>query len=117
MTASNPLAAQARWRPWEPVLWLAALVTPWLFKEHALIINEVAIVALFAVSLDLILGYTGIVSLGHAAFFGLGGSGWVSSWSKFSLKISASSSSSSSVNTVPAPFSRAYIANTAFTGI
>jgi branched-chain amino acid transport system permease protein len=30
-------------------------------------------VALFALSLDLILGYTGIVSLGHAAFFGLGG--------------------------------------------
>ena len=41
--------------------------------SHALIINEIAIVALFAISLDLILGYTGIVSLGHAAFFGLGG--------------------------------------------
>jgi branched-chain amino acid transport system permease protein len=40
---------------------------------HALIINEIAIVALFAISLDLILGYSGIVSLGHAAFFGLGG--------------------------------------------
>jgi branched-chain amino acid transport system permease protein len=37
-----------------------------------LIINEIAIVALFAVSLDLVLGFTGIVSLGHAAFFGLG---------------------------------------------
>lgn len=72
MTAHTHLAAQARWRPWEPVLWLAALATPWLFKEHALIINEVAIVALFAVSLDLILGYTGIVSLGHAAFLGFG---------------------------------------------
>jgi branched-chain amino acid transport system permease protein len=35
-------------------------------------INEIAIVALFAMSLDLILGYTGIVSLGHAAFFGFG---------------------------------------------
>ena len=30
------------------------------------------ITALFALSLDLILGYAGIVSLGHAAFFGLG---------------------------------------------
>ena len=66
------LIDQARWRPWEPVLWLAALAAPWLLKEHALIINEVAIVALFAVSLDLILGYTGIVSLGHAAFLGFG---------------------------------------------
>ena len=40
--------------------------------QHALIINEIAIVALFALSLDLILGYTGIVSLGHAAFLGFG---------------------------------------------
>jgi branched-chain amino acid transport system permease protein len=38
----------------------------------SLIINEIAIVALFAVSLDLVLGYTGIVSLGHAAFLGFG---------------------------------------------
>ena len=37
-----------------------------------LILNEIAILALFALSLDLILGYAGIVSLGHAAFFGLG---------------------------------------------
>ena len=34
--------------------------------------NEIAILALFALSLDLILGYTGIVSLGHAAFLGFG---------------------------------------------
>lgn len=62
----------AAWRPWEYALWAAALASPWLLKQHALIINEVAIVALFAVSLDLILGYTGIVSLGHAAFLGFG---------------------------------------------
>ena len=37
-----------------------------------LILNEIAILALFALSLDLILGYAGIVSLGHAAFFGVG---------------------------------------------
>jgi branched-chain amino acid transport system permease protein len=43
-----------------------------VLSSHALIINEIAIVALFALSLDLILGYTGIVSLGHAAFFGMG---------------------------------------------
>ncbi len=61
-----------RWKIWEPVLWLLALAAPWLLGSHALIINEIAIVALFAVSLDLILGYAGIVSLGHAAFFGMG---------------------------------------------
>jgi branched-chain amino acid transport system permease protein len=59
-------------KPLEIALWLLALASPLLLSSHALIINEIAIVALFAVSLDLILGYTGIVSLGHAAFFGMG---------------------------------------------
>jgi branched-chain amino acid transport system permease protein len=61
-----------RWKWWELVLWLVALSSPLVLSTHALIINEIAIVALFAVSLDLILGFTGIVSLGHAAFFGMG---------------------------------------------
>ena len=66
------LGEPGRYRPWELTLWLLALASPWLLSKHALIINEIAIVALFAVSLDLVLGYTGIVSLGHAAFFGMG---------------------------------------------
>ncbi len=61
-----------RWTWWEAVLWVALLASPFVLKERALLINEIAIVALFAVSLDLILGFTGIVSLGHAAFFGMG---------------------------------------------
>src|SRR5205823_8181293 len=40
--------------------------------KYAPLFNEIAILALFAVSLDLILGYGGILSLGHAAFFGTG---------------------------------------------
>jgi len=68
----SSLLAGGRWKPWEYALWLLALASPWLLAGHALIINEIAIVALFALSLDLILGYTGIVSLGHAAFFGIG---------------------------------------------
>jgi branched-chain amino acid transport system permease protein len=48
------------------------LLAPLVFKSHALLVNEIAIIALFALSLDLILGYTGIVSLGHAAFLGFG---------------------------------------------
>ena len=63
---------RARWSWWELLLWALALASPLLLPGHALIINEIAIVALFALSLDLILGYTGIVSLGHAAFFGIG---------------------------------------------
>ena len=70
--ATQSLHDLQRWKLWEPVLWLLALASPWLLSTHALIINEIAIVALFAVSLDLILGYAGIVSLGHAAFFGMG---------------------------------------------
>ena len=70
--AQNLLKISGRWKPWEIMLWLLALASPLLLPAHALIINEIAIVALFAVSLDLILGYTGIVSLGHAAFFGMG---------------------------------------------
>jgi branched-chain amino acid transport system permease protein len=72
MNAQDLLKVSGRWRPWEMALWLLALASPLLLSTHALIINEIAIVALFAVSLDLILGYTGIVSLGHAAFFGMG---------------------------------------------
>jgi branched-chain amino acid transport system permease protein len=69
---SASLAASARWRPWELAL-LAALPVSWfLVGEHALLANEIAILALFALSLDLILGYAGIISLGHAAFFGVG---------------------------------------------
>jgi branched-chain amino acid transport system permease protein len=72
MNASSSLHESQRWKRWEPLFWLLALASPWYFSGHALLINEVAIVALFALSLDLIMGYAGIVSLGHAAFFGMG---------------------------------------------
>ena len=52
-----------------------AFVVPQFFPGQSLLVSEVAIVALFAMSLDLILGYAGIVSLGHAAFFGVGAYG------------------------------------------
>ncbi|MGO4123398.1 branched-chain amino acid ABC transporter permease [Inquilinus sp. YAF38] len=69
---SSPAAARARWRWPEALFWLAALAALVLLPDQHLILNEIAILALFALSLDLILGYAGIVSLGHAAFFGLG---------------------------------------------
>jgi branched-chain amino acid transport system permease protein len=72
MNTPTPLLTDSRFKAWEAVLWLLAFASPWVLGKHALIINEIAIVALFAVSLDLILGYTGIVSLGHAAFLGFG---------------------------------------------
>ena len=66
------LRHQARWTIAEILFWLAAAATLFLLPERHLILNEIAIIGLFALSLDLILGYAGIVSLGHAAFFGLG---------------------------------------------
>jgi branched-chain amino acid transport system permease protein len=72
MTPQQSLLVASRMKWWEPVLWLAVFAAPLAVPSYALIINEVAIFALFAVSLDLVLGYGGIVSLGHAAFFGMG---------------------------------------------
>ena len=69
------LRQPARWRAWEIVAWVLVWAMPLVFTQHAALINEIAILALFALSLDLILGYAGIVSLGHAAFFGLGAYG------------------------------------------
>jgi branched-chain amino acid transport system permease protein len=54
------------------LFWGGILLAFFVFPHKYLLINEIAILALFALSLDLILGYAGIVSLGHAAFFGLG---------------------------------------------
>jgi branched-chain amino acid transport system permease protein len=70
--AAASLAARARWNPAEIAFWLAAVASVFLLPSKHLILTEIAILGLFAVSLDLILGYAGIVSLGHAAFFGFG---------------------------------------------
>jgi branched-chain amino acid transport system permease protein len=80
MSATSPalagpqhyLAAQARWRPIEIAFWLCTLLPFVLTPNYLVLASQIAITALFALSLDLILGYAGIVSLGHAAFFGFG---------------------------------------------
>ena len=64
--------AQIRWRWFEIALWPIALLPFVLTPSYLWLASQIAITALFALSLDLILGYAGIVSLGHAAFFGLG---------------------------------------------
>jgi branched-chain amino acid transport system permease protein len=69
---SRFLRARARLGPLEIAFWVAALATIWLLPGRHLILTETAIWGLFALSLDLILGYAGIISLGHAAFFGVG---------------------------------------------
>src|SRR6266513_5044820 len=66
------LAAQIRWQPIEIAFWLATLLPFVLTPNYLVLASQIAITALFALSLDLILGYAGIVSLGHAAYFGFG---------------------------------------------
>jgi branched-chain amino acid transport system permease protein len=67
------LARRARWSPLEIAFWIFVFATIWLFPGKYLIMKDTAILALFALSLDLTLGYAGIISLGHAAFFGVAG--------------------------------------------
>jgi branched-chain amino acid transport system permease protein len=71
--AARRLARAARWTPLEIAFWLLAVAAIYFLPARHLILTEIAILALFALSLDLILGYAGIISLGHAAFFGFGG--------------------------------------------
>jgi branched-chain amino acid transport system permease protein len=63
---------KARWRWLESAFWLCTLLPFVLAPSYLSLASQIAITALFALSLDLILGYAGIVSLGHAAFFGVG---------------------------------------------
>ena len=70
--AQHHLAARDRWRPIELVFWLATLLPFALVPTYLTLASQIAITAAFAVSLDLIMGYAGLVSLGHAAYFGLG---------------------------------------------
>jgi branched-chain amino acid transport system permease protein len=70
--SERPTALDPRWRPIEILVWLTPIVAFFLFPFHLALLADIMVLALFALSLDLILGYAGIVSLGHAAFFGLG---------------------------------------------
>jgi branched-chain amino acid transport system permease protein len=59
--------------PWELALLAAALLVPALGSRfYTFLANDVLIWALFATSLNLLVGYTGLVSFGHAAYFGIG---------------------------------------------
>ncbi|MDF7097756.1 hypothetical protein NLR39_26225, partial [Escherichia coli] len=63
---------QARWSPFEIAFWCVPIAVFFLLPDYLVFGSQVLIVGLFALSLDLVLGYAGIVSLGHAGFFGLG---------------------------------------------
>lgn len=70
--AAVALAARHRLRAWEPIPWILALAFYFAFPKYLGFGTELLITILFALSLDLVLGYAGIVTLGQAAFFGAG---------------------------------------------
>jgi branched-chain amino acid transport system permease protein len=66
------VALRHRLRAIEALPWALAVAGFVLFPDYAYLGTQVLILILFALSLDLVLGYAGIVTLGHAAYFGLG---------------------------------------------
>jgi branched-chain amino acid transport system permease protein len=61
-----------RWGRAEVAFWLLPVTAFFVFPDYLVLGSQVLIAGLFALSLDLVLGYAGLVSLGHAAFFGVG---------------------------------------------
>jgi branched-chain amino acid transport system permease protein len=72
LPAALELERRHRLRAWEALPWAAALAAYFLFPNYLAFGTQLLVTVLFALSLDLVLGYAGIVTLGHAAFFGAG---------------------------------------------
>ncbi len=70
--AATALATRHRVRPLEALPWVLAVAAFFALPEYLAVGTQILILVLFALSLDLVLGYAGIVTLGHAAFFGTG---------------------------------------------
>jgi len=65
-------ARRHRYRPLEALPWVAALAAAIVFPSYLPLGSQILATILFALSADLVLGYAGMVTLGHAAFFGTG---------------------------------------------
>jgi len=70
--AIDQLLSARRFRPIEAAPWIAAAAAYFLFPDYLQLGAQIAVMILFALSFDLLLGYGGIVTLGHAAYFGAG---------------------------------------------
>jgi len=64
--------ARSRFGTWELAFWALWVVLFFVPASNLVLLSQVLVWGLFALSLDLLLGYRGIPSLGHAAFFGIG---------------------------------------------
>jgi ABC-type branched-subunit amino acid transport system permease subunit len=63
---------RARWSTWEIAFWLCWVAMFFIPGANLALLAQVLVWGLFALSLDIVLGYRGVPSLGHAAFFGIG---------------------------------------------
>jgi branched-chain amino acid transport system permease protein len=70
--AVDAFARRHRYQPLEALPWLAAVAAYFAFPDYLALGAQILATILFALSADLVLGYAGIVTLGHAAFFGTG---------------------------------------------
>jgi len=70
--AVDAFARRHRYSPLEALPWLAAFAAYFVFPDYLALSAQILATILFALSADLVLGYAGIVTLGHAAFFGTG---------------------------------------------
>jgi branched-chain amino acid transport system permease protein len=70
--AVDAFAGRHRYRLLEALPWVAAIAAYAVFPSYLPLGAQILAMILFALSADLVLGYAGIVTLGHAAFFGTG---------------------------------------------
>lgn len=70
---------RARWSRSETLFWVAVLGAGLLLPLWRVLGAQILVLGLFALSLDLAVGFAGVVTLGHAAFFGTGAfaAGWL----------------------------------------
>ncbi|TWC65125.1 branched-chain amino acid ABC transporter permease [Herbaspirillum sp. SJZ099] len=61
-----------RLRPLDILPWAVAILVFFLFDTYLSLGTQILIMVIFGISLDLALGFAGINTLGHAAFFGIG---------------------------------------------
>lgn len=71
-TARRYFADQQRWSPWELAFWAAWLAAFFVPQANLALLTQILVWGLFALSMDLLLGYRGLPSFGQAAFFGIG---------------------------------------------
>ena len=68
----DAFARRHRFKWYEAIPWVAALAAYFVFDSYHALGAQIFATILFALSLDLLIGFAGIVTLGHAAFFGVG---------------------------------------------